>query len=135
MSEPEHDLFPVLDPPSGGLEALRARVNDLDDLDDLEAGHRRRRRAIASLPVVAAAAAMCVWVVLRPGPPGPEPWEPWEPDSAAALLDGVEHPALVAWGRAEAPGRSTVRVGEGIARRVPTRSDSVVRYRFELPSR
>jgi hypothetical protein len=58
------DVFRELDPPPGGLAALRARID----------ARSRRGRWIA-LPALATAAAIVFAVVSRPAP-APLPWDP-----------------------------------------------------------
>lgn len=53
-------------------------------------------------------------------------------DAAVALLEGVEHPALVDWGRAPTPDEAVVLLaGGGALEPVATRSPKVVMVRLE----
>ncbi len=115
MSHLEPDPFIILDPPPGGLERLRAR---------LDRRTRRRRMALGTLTLSLAAAAVLLLLLPRAVAPADV-----DTDPVARLLQGVEHPALTAWGHAPTPTEGiTILAGATDATRVETRRRSVVMY-------
>ena len=106
------DVFPVLEPPPGGLARLRDRL-------ERERGRRRRLWA----PVLVACAASLALVLLVRFPHRVEP-------TAIFLspVSGDVHPALIALGLA-APPREGAELRDGRAlRRVPVDAKGVTVY-------
>lgn len=116
MSHLEPDPFIILDPPPGGLERLRAR---------LDRRTRRRRMALGTVTLCLAAAAVSLLTLLPPVAPPTD----LDTDPVTRLLHDVEHPALTAWGHAPTPTEGiTILAGATDATRVETRRRSVVMY-------
>ncbi len=89
MSPPVEPLR-LLAPSPAGLDRMRSRL-------------RSRRRRRTALAVAAAVLLLATWV--EPRPSSPPPQQVATPSAATDLLAHADHPALVAWGRAEDPPR------------------------------
>lgn len=132
MSAPNNSMFPQLDPPTGGLARLQAR------LDAGPSDQRGRQRQVWFVAGALGLAAAGITLLLAL--PSVEPIAKHEPieiarqDPVAALFDGVDHPVLVSWGRQQAPAEPvSLRGGLGTTalERVPTSDKRVVMYRVQ----
>jgi hypothetical protein len=112
----DQEIFPMLEPPAGGLLALRARIA------------RRPSRRRGALLVLAAGAACALLLAARPRRPPPA----FSP--AAVAASGSRHfGSMVALGLAGMPEEPVTAIGGRVhLSRVPTSSSTVVLY---LPSR
>jgi hypothetical protein len=113
------DLFVDLEPPSGGLQRLRRRL----DAEPVEAPRRRRWR-ISWVTAAAAAAVVVVWLAVAPAILG-------GPTLMVAAEEAL--PGLVHLGLADPPSEPVTVPEEERSRvaieRVTTATDAVVYYR------
>jgi hypothetical protein len=126
----EHELFPDVDPPSGGWMRLCTR---------LDAPSRRPRRLalLATLASATAGVLLLAWSLRDREPDVRTPATRSQTGALEALVARAEHPALVAMGFVSCPSEVVNRApasADGLrVRRVPTRSHEVVYYVIEAP--
>jgi hypothetical protein len=123
-------VFEELDPPPGGLEALRRRLHQASALES----RARRRVRRTRLAVAAAAACLVIWLAI----PGSWPLDQG-PSSLQLELASEGNPALVRLGLA-APQDEAVVVPVGVRHRiaveqVTTGDPDVIYYRVAVLSR